>query len=75
MVLYCEKVCFRYIKFYLFKPAIRTCVFYSTQLVHANAKHILTTHTTVRRGIDLYPHQLVASKTVTRTHRFTVVKY
>src|SRR6267154_2783038 len=34
------------------------------QLVHANAKHILTSHTHVRRGIDLYPHQLVASKMV-----------
>jgi len=33
------------------------------QLVHANAKHILTSHTPTRRGIDLYPHQLVASKT------------
>jgi len=33
------------------------------QLVHANAKHILTNHTPTRRGIDLYPHQLVASKT------------
>jgi len=33
------------------------------QLVHANAKHILTNHTPTRRGIALYPHQLVASKT------------
>ncbi|KIM91042.1 hypothetical protein PILCRDRAFT_161600 [Piloderma croceum F 1598] len=45
------------------------------QLVHANAKHILTTHTAVRRGIDLYPHQLVASKTPVEPHalpRFTL---
>lgn len=38
------------------------------QLVQANAKHLLMSNTPTRRGIDLYPHQLVASKTVTRSH-------
>ncbi|KIM64500.1 hypothetical protein SCLCIDRAFT_633828 [Scleroderma citrinum Foug A] len=33
------------------------------KLVHAHAKHILTSPTPQRRGIELYPHQLIASKT------------
>ncbi|KAI6099856.1 actin family [Pisolithus thermaeus] len=32
------------------------------KLVHAHAKHILTTATPTRGSIDLYPHQLIASK-------------
>ncbi|KZP24664.1 Actin/actin-like protein, partial [Athelia psychrophila] len=38
------------------------------QLVHANAKHILTHHTPTRRGIDLWPHQLVANKLPAEPH-------
>lgn len=32
------------------------------KLVHAHAKHVLTSPTQQRAGIDLYPHQLIASK-------------
>ncbi|KAF8559033.1 brg1-associated factor b [Imleria badia] len=32
------------------------------KLVHAHAKHILTNPTPIRRGIELYPHQLIATK-------------
>ncbi|KII95776.1 hypothetical protein PLICRDRAFT_96688 [Plicaturopsis crispa FD-325 SS-3] len=32
------------------------------KLVHAHARHVLTAPTHTRRGIDLYPHQLIASK-------------
>ncbi|KAF8450789.1 brg1-associated factor b [Boletus edulis BED1] len=32
------------------------------KLVHAHAKHILANPTPVRRGIELYPHQLIATK-------------
>ncbi|KIO00756.1 hypothetical protein M404DRAFT_16358 [Pisolithus tinctorius Marx 270] len=32
------------------------------KLVHAHAKHILTNPTPTRPSIDLYPHQLIASK-------------
>jgi actin-like protein 6B len=34
------------------------------QLVHAHCKHILTTSTPTRRGAELFPHQLIANKTV-----------
>lgn len=39
---------------------------YSTlpRLVHAHARHILTTPNQHRRGIDLIPHQLISNKTV-----------
>ncbi|KAF9246972.1 actin family [Melanogaster broomeanus] len=33
------------------------------KLVHAHAKHILTNPTPTRAGIELYPHQLIATKT------------
>ncbi|KAH7887939.1 actin family [Phlebopus sp. FC_14] len=33
------------------------------KLVHAHAKHKLTNPTSTRRGIELYPHQLIATKT------------
>ncbi|EGO27381.1 hypothetical protein SERLADRAFT_460685 [Serpula lacrymans var. lacrymans S7.9] len=33
------------------------------KLVHANARHILANPTATRAGIELYPHQLIASKT------------
>ncbi|KAH7916750.1 actin family [Hygrophoropsis aurantiaca] len=32
------------------------------KLVHAHARHILVGSTQTRRGIDLYPHQLIANK-------------
>lgn len=46
--------------------ALRTGLVYSAlpQLVQANAKHVLINKTSTRPGIELYPHQLVASKTV-----------
>jgi actin-like protein 6B len=34
------------------------------KLVHAHAKHILTNPTPTRNGIELYPHQLIATKNV-----------
>lgn len=39
---------------------------YSTlpKLVHAHAKHILANPTPNRRGIEMYPHQLIATKIV-----------
>lgn len=37
------------------------------KLVHAHARHLLTTPTQTRRGIDLSPHQLIANKTVCET--------
>lgn len=37
------------------------------KLVHAHAKHILANPTPVRRGIELYPHQLIATKIVRRS--------
>ncbi|PPQ79564.1 hypothetical protein CVT25_003446 [Psilocybe cyanescens] len=34
------------------------------KLVHAHARHLLISPTQIRRGIDLIPHQLIASKSV-----------
>jgi len=34
------------------------------KLVHAHARHILVSPNQTRRGIDLFPHQLIANKTV-----------
>lgn len=44
---------------------LRKGLVYSTlpRLVHAHARHILTTPNQHRRGIDLIPHQLISNKT------------
>ncbi|KAF5388200.1 hypothetical protein D9615_000199 [Tricholomella constricta] len=43
---------------------LRKGLSYSTlpQLVHAHARHILVTPTSMRRGVELLPHQLIANK-------------